>query len=172
MKNNKMLFLFLIVMSYHHLIGQDIRHTYQSSEAKTDIEYLLNQFKPLIEKLPTYETYSPGVFTLDKNNKLQMQMVFEDSSPTNIEECRTKYALMFQKDKSLEDKKLILVCFLDSVLNPLSHKPTEAIAVYAEHLAESACYIYYYPYSKSLSGEIEFDPKSNFRKTTDKIMMK
>lgn len=151
--------------------GQTESTRYNSPEAKLEVEALIGQFNPLIEKLPTYKTYSPAVFTLDNNDKAEMMVIFGEISPKDIHACRVNFAKVCSAENSLMDKKLVLICFVETIADPLSKKTTKAVSVYAEHIKESKTFVYYYPYIKTRSGQVKFNKLANFTKTTEKIIV-
>ena len=171
MNYKKIIFIIYIGIMNNTLFGQSQQFNYETEETKLDIESLLNKSKPLIDKLPTYRNFSTELFTMTKSNQAGVELIYEEHTPEGIELYRLKYAKMFETDKALADKKLILMCFIDKVLNPKSKKVTKAITIYVEHLNESKGYIYYYPYYKTLFGKVKFLTELNFRKETNKVFL-
>lgn len=141
---NKVNLVILLMVLYSIKTFSQVKFKYDSASNGIEIENILEKFKDLTVKLPSYgNEYFPYVYTMNMEGETNLEFIPEIINPKNIDSARLILCNVLKQGKRSSPFKIVVICFVDKLIDSKCGWETPAISMYVEHKYEKSGFAYF-----------------------------
>ncbi|MFN9321214.1 MAG: hypothetical protein ACK58Q_11580 [Chitinophagales bacterium] len=149
-----------------------VQFKYDSNDNGIEIEKILDQFKSLTVKLPSYgDEYFPYVYTMNMQGLMNLEFIPEVINPQNIDSARLVLCNVLKQGERSSPFKIVVICFVDKLIDPKNGEERPAISMYVEHTDEKNAFAYYLPYDNKVQ-KIIYDKTKLMQRIVERYFFK